>query len=53
TWEQKFEYDVWYVKNSSFLLDLKILLLTLYKVFKKEGVYSKENDIVADFTGTN
>ncbi len=52
TWEQKFEYDVWYVKNSSFVLDLKILFLTLYKVFKKEGVYSKENDIVTDFTGT-
>jgi len=52
TWEQKFEYDVWYVKNLSFLLDLKILFLTLYKVFKKEGVYSLRNDIVPDFTGT-
>ena len=51
TWEQKFDYDVWYVKNLSFLLDLKILFLTLYKVFKKEGVYSVENDIVPDFTG--
>jgi undecaprenyl phosphate N,N'-diacetylbacillosamine 1-phosphate transferase len=52
TWEQKFEYDVWYVKNLSILLDLKILFLTFYKVFKKEGVYSVENDIVSDFTGT-
>lgn len=38
SWTQKFEYDVWYVKNQSFLLDLKILLMTIKKVFKKEGV---------------
>ena len=52
SWEQKFEYDVWYVKNISFRLDLKILFLTIYKVFKKDGIYSVENDIVPDFTGT-
>ncbi|MCK8480609.1 sugar transferase [Psychroserpens algicola] len=52
SWEQKFEYDVWYVKNLSFLLDIKILFLTLYKVIKKDGIYSVENDIVPDFTGT-
>ncbi|WP_460220777.1 sugar transferase [Psychroserpens sp. MEBiC05023] len=52
SWEQKFEYDVWYVKNLSFLLDLKILFLTLYKVIKKDGIYSVDNDIVPDFMGT-
>ena len=52
SWEQKFEYDVWYVKNLSFLLDLKILFLTAYKVIKKDGIYSVENDIVPDFMGT-
>ncbi|MEZ4802639.1 MAG: sugar transferase [Gelidibacter sp.] len=52
SWEQKFEYDVWYVHNLSFLLDLKIILLTIYKVFKKDGIYSVENDIVPDFMGT-
>ncbi|MEH6538369.1 MAG: sugar transferase [Psychroserpens sp.] len=52
SWEQKFKYDVWYVKNMSLALDLKILFLTVYKVFKKEGIYSVENDIVPDFTGT-
>lgn len=52
SWEQKFEYDVWYVNNMSFLLDIKILFLTVYKVFKKDGIYSVENDIVPDFTGT-
>ena len=52
SWEQKFEYDVWYVKNMSLILDIKILFLTVYKVFKKDGIYSVENDIVPDFTGT-
>ena len=52
SWEQKFEYDVWYVNNLTFALDLKILFLTFYKVFKKDGIYSVDNDIVPDFTGT-
>lgn len=52
SWEQKFEYDVWYVKHLSFMLDIKILFLTIYKVFKKDGIYSVENDIVPDFMGT-
>jgi undecaprenyl phosphate N,N'-diacetylbacillosamine 1-phosphate transferase len=52
SWEQKFEYDVWYVKNMSLILDIKILFLTIYKVFKKDGIYTVENDIVPDFTGT-
>ncbi|OUS02953.1 lipid carrier--UDP-N-acetylgalactosaminyltransferase [Flavobacteriales bacterium 33_180_T64] len=52
SWEQKFEYDVWYTHNLSFLLDIKIIFLTFYKVFKKDGIYSVENDIVPDFTGT-
>ncbi|WP_040282222.1 sugar transferase [Psychroserpens damuponensis] len=52
SWETKFEYDVWYVNNLSFLLDIKILFLTLYKVFKKDGIYSVDNDIMSDFTGT-
>lgn len=52
SWEQKFEYDVWYVKNVSFLLDIKILFLTIYKVIKKTGINSIDNDIVPDFMGT-
>ncbi|MEM5564831.1 sugar transferase [Psychroserpens sp. AS72] len=52
SWEQKFEYDVWYVNNMSFILDIKILFLTVYKVFKKEGIYTVENDITPDFMGT-
>ncbi|MED0997376.1 sugar transferase [Bacillus mobilis] len=38
TWEEKFELDVWYVENHSFLLDLKIIVLTILKVFKTEGI---------------
>jgi lipopolysaccharide/colanic/teichoic acid biosynthesis glycosyltransferase len=52
SWETKFEYDIWYVKNISLILDVKILFLTIYKVFKKDGIYSADNDIVPDFTGT-
>ncbi|MCB0446725.1 MAG: sugar transferase [Gelidibacter sp.] len=52
SWEQKFEYDVWYVQNMSLLLDIKIIFLTIYKVFKKAGINSVDNDIVPDFMGT-
>lgn len=38
SWDQKFEYDVWYVKNISFALDFKILIKTIQKVFKREGI---------------
>lgn len=38
SWEQKFEYDVWYVTHCSFLLDVKILFLTAKKVFVREGI---------------
>lgn len=37
-WEKKFMFDVWYVENVSFLLDLQIMFLTLKKVLKLEGV---------------
>lgn len=38
SWERKFELDVWYVDHQSFLLDLKILALTVKKVFAREGI---------------
>lgn len=43
TWPQKLAYDVEYVKKMSFLLDMKILFLTVYKVFKREGVGVEES----------
>jgi len=41
TWEEKFKLDVWYVKNKSFWLDIKILFLTIKKVLVKEGISAK------------
>jgi lipopolysaccharide/colanic/teichoic acid biosynthesis glycosyltransferase len=52
SWDLKFEYDIWYVKNISLILDIKILFLTIYKVFKKDGINSVEDNIMPDFTGT-
>lgn len=40
SWPQKFEYDVWYADNVSFGLDVKILTLTVIKVFRREGISS-------------
>lgn len=44
SWEEKFKYDVWYVDNQSFWLDIKILFLTVKKVFMHEGI-SHANDV--------
>ena len=38
SWQDKFEYDVWYVENQSFLLDFKIILMTIKKVISREGI---------------
>ena len=38
SWEKKLEMDVWYIENRSFWLDIKILLITIYKVLKKDGI---------------
>jgi len=53
TWKKKFEYDVWYVENCSFLIDLKILGLTLKKVLKKEDVNLSQELTSEWFNGTN
>jgi lipopolysaccharide/colanic/teichoic acid biosynthesis glycosyltransferase len=53
SWKQKFEYDVWYVKNQSFLLDLKILIMTVMKVFKAEGISSATSVTMEKFRGNN
>ncbi|MBK5434070.1 MULTISPECIES: sugar transferase [Bacillus] len=51
TWEEKFELDVWYVENRSFLLDLKIIVLTITKVFKTEGINHVGHVTMERFTG--
>ena len=53
SWEKKFEHDVYYVNNQSFLFDLKILFLTVIKVLRSDGVYNSENEIVPDFMGSD
>ena len=53
SWEQKFELDVWYVENQSFWLDLKILALTLKKVFVKEGISADGTHTMPRFNGSN
>jgi len=50
-WAQKFEYDVWYVENQSLGLDLKILWLTVQKVFKSEGINSASAATMEKFKG--
>jgi undecaprenyl phosphate N,N'-diacetylbacillosamine 1-phosphate transferase len=51
SWKQKFEYDLYYVENQSFMLDLKILFLTVYKVLKSKDIDSNTNQSVKPFTG--
>lgn len=51
SWKQKFEYDIWYVENLSFLLDLKILLLTIKKVVASEGISSDTSATMEKFKG--
>ena len=52
SWEQKFEYDVWYVDNQSFLLDMKILWLTFLKVVRRSDISSTSSVTMEKFTGT-
>lgn len=51
SWEQKFDLDVWYVDNKSFLLDIKILWLTFLNVFKRSGINSSTSATMEKFTG--
>lgn len=53
SWEEKFNYDVWYVNNISFSVDVKILLLTFKKVFLREGINSKGQVTTEAFKGNS
>ena len=53
SWEKKFEYDVWYVDNVSFLLDVKILIMTVLKVVKSEGINEQGQATSNEFKGNN
>ena len=51
SWEQKFEYDVWYVDNHSFVLDMKILWMTFLKVIKRSDISSNSSATMEKFEG--
>lgn len=51
TWGQKFEYDVWYVDNQSLRLDLKIIMLTIWKTLKREGISQPGQVTTEEFKG--
>lgn len=53
SWEQKFEYDVWYVDNQSLWLDIKILWLTVKKVFVRDGISADGEVTMPKFTGSS
>ena len=52
SWEEKFKLDVWYVDNRSFWLDLKILFLTIKKVFIRDGINGEGEATMSKFTGS-
>lgn len=52
SWEEKFDLDVWYVEHQSFWLDMKILALTIVKVFKREGISQEGHATMEKFVGS-
>jgi len=51
SWDKKFEYDVWYVDHISFILDLKILFMTVKKVLKSDGINAADAATIEPFNG--
>jgi lipopolysaccharide/colanic/teichoic acid biosynthesis glycosyltransferase len=52
SWEEKFKLDIWYVDHRSLALDLKIIFLTAWKVFKREGISHPGQATMTEFKGT-
>ena len=53
TWDQRLEMDVWYVENQSFLLDIRILVLTVWKVIKGSDVSAEGHATMPEFLGSD
>ena len=53
SWQQRFEYDVWYVEHISFYFDLKIFFLTIKKTLAREGINSQTSATMEDFVGND
>jgi lipopolysaccharide/colanic/teichoic acid biosynthesis glycosyltransferase len=51
TWDEKFKLDLWYVENQNLWLDLKIIVLTVWKVLRREGVSFPGYETMPKFTG--
>ena len=51
SWEEKFAYDIWYVDNLSFRLDIKVLWITIVKIFKRENISSQTHVTMDEFLG--
>lgn len=52
TWEEKFRLDVWYVDNRSFFLDLKIIIITMLKILRREGISQQGEATAKEFKGS-
>ncbi|MBL0686848.1 MAG: sugar transferase [Sulfurospirillum sp.] len=53
SWRKRFEYDMWYVENQSFWLDIKILFLTILKIIKRSDISSKSSLTMEKFRGNS
>jgi len=53
SWKEKFEHDAWYVDHQSFLLDVRILLMTVGKVLKREGITQEGQATAEQFQGND
>ena len=53
SWQEKFSLDVWYVENASFMLDMKILYMTVLKVLRRDGINASDADTMKKFTGNS
>ncbi len=53
SWEEKFALDVWYVDHRSFLLDMKIVVMTFFKVFARTGINAGEGKTMEEFSGSH
>jgi len=53
SWDEKFAHDIWYIDHYSFWLDMKILFLTVKKVFIKEGISAEGEATMPYFTGND
>ena len=52
SWEEKFRFDIWYVKHRGLVLDLRILIITIIKVFIRDGVNASSEETMPIFTGS-